>query len=765
MDGLLAALLASVGVIGCAGSDDDSTALGLDERPANSTCKPFTQPAIGQVRLVSRFPNLHFEVPTGMFQRPGDNARWYVTERSGRIVNFPNDPAATDASVHVALDLSSVTLAQSDCSLSGIAFPSDFATSRRAYVSYCYLGPETGNHLQVRVSRFATHDGGRTFDRASEQVIVALDNPGDAQHPDVGSHGSDAMRFGADGYLYVAIGDGGPLGIGGGIQAQDTNDLRGKLLRIDVSDVTKELTKDFVPGRQRVAADIPPDNPFVVGGGHPAIFAYGFRNPWQWHFDRSDGTIWLGDVGNSTREEVDRVVKGGNYGWSAWEGFLCTGDFPELCMDPTLKMPLLDYQHGSGDEEGHAITGGLVYRGNAVRSLKGAYIFGDSIAGRIWVVRDVDTLVPGAVPEKELLFSGVPVSSFAEDQDGELYATILSPSETYGEGTILALEETPPAMPDLSAGPPALLSQTGCFEADAKTPVAALVPYEPSAELFSDGATKRRWLALPDGKTIGVATDGDFEFPPGSVLVKEFSIGGKRVETRFFVRGNEGEGRWDGYSYQWRADESDADLVGAGGTSISVAMDAQTWTFPSRAQCHQCHTRAAGSTLGPELAQLNHAIEYPATGRTANQLDTLWGVGMLDIPPDAPSATALPALANIADTTARVEDRARAYLHANCANCHRPDGPTFTPIDLRFQTSLRDAGICDQLPTIDDLASLIPANPMIFAPGAPDRSVLWHRINTTDGSIRMPPIARSLTDSVATAVISEWITTTSSCPP
>ncbi|MEO6772469.1 MAG: PQQ-dependent sugar dehydrogenase [Kofleriaceae bacterium] len=744
---------------------DAAPVIGLDQRPPNPTCKAFTAPpATGQVRLVSRFPNLHFTAPTGLFQRPGDNARWYVTERGGRLLTFPNDPTATDADVHTVLDLRAVTWTQWDCSLSGVAFPADFATTKHAYVSYCYLGPETGNKLQVRVSRFASSDGGLTFDPASEQVIVALDHPGDAAHPQIGLHASDSLRFGSDGDLYFSIGDGGPQGIGGGTQAQDTTDLRGKLIRLDVSDLTRELTKDFVANRQRIAADIPPDNPFVLGGGNPAIYAYGFRNPWQWHFDRADGSIWLGDVGNSTREEVDRgVVKGGNYGWSVFEGFLCTGNFMAQCLDSTLKMPLLDYTHGSGDQQGNAITGGIVYRGTAVPSLTGTYIFGDSSGQRIWGVRDVDHLVANVVPAKELLFAGAPVSSFAEDQDGELYATILYPTGTYGAGTILALEEAPPAMPDPTAGPPALLSQSGCFEADAKTPVPALVPYEPSATLYSDGATKRRWLALPDGKTIGSVADGDFEFPIGSVLVKEFSVEGKRVETRFFVR-QDGDGRWAGYTYQWRADESDADLVGITGATTPVGSDDHTWTFPSRAQCHQCHTNVAGATLGPEIAQLNHAITYPATGRTANQLDTLWAVGMLDLPPGAPSAASLPSLANLADTTRTVADRARDYLHVNCANCHRPGGPTFTPLDLRFQTSLHDAGICDQLPTIDDLAGLIPSDPRILAPGAPARSVLWHRLNTTDGSIRMPPIGRSLTDTAATAVISDWITATTTCP-
>jgi uncharacterized repeat protein (TIGR03806 family) len=425
-------------------------------------------------------------------------------------------------------------------------------------------------------------------------------------------------------------------------------------------------------------------------------------------------------------------------------------------VPPTLKMPLLDYAHGSGDQQGNAVTGGVVYRGNAVPSLRGSYIFGDSSGQRIWAVRDVDTLAPGVVPPKELLFRGAPVSSFALDQDGELYATILFPTGTYGAGTILALEEVPPTEPMPGVGPPALLSATGCFEPDAKTPLPALVPFEPRAELYSDDATKRRWLALPDGKTIALAPDGDFDFPAGSVLVKEFALAGKRIETRFFVK-QDADARWAGYSYRWREDESDADLVGNG--SETRVVDTQTWTFPSRAQCHQCHTNVAGATLGLELAQLDSTLAYPATGRTANQLATLTAVGMLDA-----TALHLTPLAAIDDTTRTVTDRARGYLHANCASCHRPDGPTFTPLDLRSTTSFVDAGLCDQLPTIDDLTALIPGDPKIFAPAAPERSVLWHRLSTIDGGLRMPPIGRSLTHEAARTLISDWITQTTSCP-
>jgi uncharacterized repeat protein (TIGR03806 family) len=745
---------------------DAAVAYGYDVRPTNATCKAFTAPPVSaSLQLVDQFPNIPLDTPTGLFQRPGDNTRWYVTQRDGLIVRFPNDPAATGADMHTVLDLTAVTYVATDCSMSGIAFPPDFATSKHAYVSYCYGGPETGGQLQVRVSRFASSDGGDTLDPASEQLVFSQDFQYDANHPDVGLHESDAMRFGPDGYLYFSIGDGGPQGSIGGHQAQDTNDLRGKLHRIDPSDFNKELTKDFVAGRGRVAADIPADNPFVGGGGAPSIYAYGFRNPWQWHFDSATNKIWLGDVGNDSWEEVDRdVQKGGNYGWGVFEGTHCTGYFAnppdaEDCTTPTLIQPLLDYAHGYADDEGHAVTGGIVYRGTGVPSLTGAYIFGDSSVGHVWAVHDVDSIpaAPAMQPLKDLLFSNIPVSAFAEDQDGELYATILySPGGAYS-GRILKLAAVPASgMP--GDGPPPLLSQTGCFDAnDPSTPVDGVIPFAPSAQLWSDGATKRRWLALPDDATIDVQPDGDFIFPPGSVLMKEFSVAGQRVETRFFVR-QVANGKWAGYTYAWNGAQTDATLQDENEGSVPLTGGG-TWTTPSHADCAACHTTIANTNLGPEVAQLNHAITYPS-GVRANQLETLAHIGLLTNAPTGPQ----PSLAAIDDPTRSIEDRARGYLHANCSGCHRPGGPTFTPPDFRYATALHDMGICNVPPTIDDLLGYIPDNPMLFAPGDPQRSVMWWRDTSTDPAIRMPPLMRTTTLPIAAFVLSGWISSTTACP-
>jgi uncharacterized repeat protein (TIGR03806 family) len=743
-----------IALAACAEASAPVSSDGLDTRPLNAACRAFSAPATtGSVQLTKRFPAIKPDVPTGLVQRPRDNTRWYVLERTGRILHFPNRPDAAASEVKVALDLRDVTYHESDCSLASLAFPPDFEASKRAYVSYCHI---TSEGLQIRVSRFATTDGGATFDRSSEELIVAVDyTPDDYNnvHTPPGLHGADTIRFGKDGNLYVALGDGGPRTALGAQQSQDKRDIRGKLLRIDVSDLTKTLVDDgIVLNRQRVAARIPADNPFVgLDGNAPAVYAYGFRNPWQWHFDRKTGAIWLGDVGNETWEEVNRdVQKGGNYGWGIYEGTHCTNLIPgSSCIDPTLRQPWLDYTHGSGPQEGNAVTGGVVYRGSAVPSLRGAYIFGDSFRAHIWAVRNVDSAAGPVM--KELVFDGVPVSAFAEDQDGEVFVVSLA-------GEILALEEPPAAPGPTGGGPPRLLSQTGCFDAaNQMEPTPDLVPFAPSAELWSDGAAKRRWMTIPDARTITVAADGDFEFPPGTVLIKEFSLAGAKVETRFLVR-QEADERWAGYSYRWNDAQTDATLVDA--TGATATFGGQLWNYPTRAQCQQCHTNAAGNALGPEIAQLNQSLIYPATGRSGNQVATLEKVGLLDT---SGAAAPWPKLASLEQGGASVEQRARAYLHANCSNCHRPGGPTFTPPDFRFSVSLADMGICDAEPTISGLEELIPSEPRLLAPGDPNRSVLFQRMSTVDQRFRMPPIGRTLTHAAAIGVVAEWIRN-ATCP-
>ncbi|NNC65661.1 MAG: hypothetical protein HKN84_12815, partial [Gammaproteobacteria bacterium] len=210
-----------------------------------------------------------------------------------------------------------------------------------------------------------------------------------------------------------------------------------------------------------------------------------------------------------------------------------------------------------------------------------------------------------------------------------------------------------------------------------------------------------------------------------------------------------------GYSYEWNAQQTDAALVQGGKI---VDLGTQNWIYPSENDCLNCHTAAAGFALGPEDAQLNNDFTYAATGRTANQLLTLAQIGMLGTSVGAPAA--LPALAAPNDASADLESRARAYLHTNCAQCHRPNGPTPTSLDLRFQTSLDNTAACDVIPQAGDLG--VGAAARIIAPGDPDNSVLLARMNRRDVSA-MPPLGSAIVDTDGVALIRSWIASRSDC--
>jgi uncharacterized repeat protein (TIGR03806 family) len=310
-------------------------------------------------------------------------------------------------------------------------------------------------------------------------------------------------------------------------------------------------------------------------------------------------------------------------------------------------------------------------------------------------------------------------------------------------------------MPPGGGGPPSLLSATGCVDpADPLRFAPGVIPYTLNAPLWSDGAVKRRGLAIPNGTMIQVDVDGDFILPMGSVLVKHFLQGDRPIETRLFMHHDDGS--WAGYSYEWDAMGMDAMLLDDGKV---VDIDGLPWTYPSQIECLQCHTDAAGFSLGPELAQLERDFDYGAsefdriTG-VANQLDALHALNVLAAPP--PLVTPLPSL----DTSASAEARARAYLHANCSMCHRPGGPGRGLMDLRNSTPLANAGICDSTPLAGDLGLM---DPRIVFPGEPGRSVLLARMRDL-GAVRMPPLASVLVHDEAALAVETWISELVGCP-
>lgn len=304
------------------------------------------------------------------------------------------------------------------------------------------------------------------------------------------------------------------------------------------------------------------------------------------------------------------------------------------------------------------------------------------------------------------------------------------------------------------------LSASGCFDpVDPARPAAALIAYDVNAPLWSDGADKDRWLLVPDDEHITVESDGDLSFPLGSMLFKTFRFGDHLLETRVFILHDDGV--WDGYAYAWSAAQTDAALVPAGfsdpfevpGTDPPV-----TWRIPSRLECLRCHTEAAGTTLGLEVGQLNRTVADPTAGDETNQLVDWEAMELFDAPLGAP----VDELSRFAryDETASAEAPARAYLHANCSMCHRPEAPGGGALDLRATVELAAMNVCGVDPTRDDLGI---ANAQLVRPGAPDRSVVLERMLRLDEH-RMPPIATRVVDPTGTRLVQDWIERLESCP-
>jgi uncharacterized repeat protein (TIGR03806 family) len=377
---------------------------------------------------------------------------------------------------------------------------------------------------------------------------------------------------------------------------------------------------------------------------------------------------------------------------------------------------------------------GPVYRGTALPALQGATLYGDYCSQGIRAARPDGA---GGYTIADLITTPAPIYGFAQEPNGEVAVMI-------GGGVRRIVPATGPEPPPF----PQRLSETGCFDPDDPTqPVAGLIPYDVIEPLWSDGAGKQRWLALPDGARIHVNTDGDFALPVGSVLVKSFSLGEQLVETRLFVRHQ--DGGWAGYSYEWDDAETDALLLPG---SKERTVQGQVWTHPSRQQCMSCHTSMAGYTLGLEVRQLNRWITYPQTGRTANQLETFQHIGLLDAPLSAP-VRQLPFLSR--DTS---NDAARGYLHANCSGCHRTQGSAYQP-KLLASLSLTDMRVCNVYPVFGDLGI---SGARVMVPGNLPLSLLSVRPHLV-GPGQMPPLARSLVDAYGTQVIDDWIESWSSC--
>jgi glucose/arabinose dehydrogenase len=326
--------------------------------------------------------------PLGLVHAGDGSGRLFIVEQPGTIRIWEKRRVRAQP----FLDLRDKVVTGYEMGLLGLAFHPKFSENGRLFVNYT----SRAGGLRTVIAEFRVGREPDTVDRASERVLMEVPQP-------FPNHKGGNLAFGPDGMLYIGLGDGG-AGNDPHDHGQNTASLLGKVLRIDVDKPDGGL-----------AYGVPQDNPFV---GHadvrPEIWAYGFRNPWRYSFDALTGQLYVGDVGQDDREEIDVVQKGGNYGWRIMEGTICTPGVNRRCDRTGLELPVYDYPRS----EGTVVIGGYVYRGKTVPELCGAYVYGDYGNGRIFGLRYDGR----AVTAKQILLeTRRRISSFGEDEQHELY--------------------------------------------------------------------------------------------------------------------------------------------------------------------------------------------------------------------------------------------------------------------------------------------------------------------------------------------------------
>lgn len=722
-------------------------------------------------RVVRAYPKLKVSHPIAVAHLPGTDQMLLLG--AGRsygpttLYRFRDDPAVE--MLETVLELADTA--------TDFTFHPRFAEN--GYVFIGSNGARKGEPKKTRVVRYVME---RTppyrLDPASARTIIEVVSDG---------HNGAAVAFGNDGMLYVTTGD-GTSDSDTNVVGQDMTSLLAKVLRLDVDRPA--------PGQGYA---VPPDNPFVGKKDiRPEIWAYGLRNPWRMTADRKSGQIWVAQNGQDLWEQAYLLQKGANYGWSVMEG--SHPFYPRRKLGPTpLVLPTVEHHHS----EARSLTGGVVYRGQRFPELQGAYVYGDYSTGRIWAVRHDGKKV---VKHWEICSSRLAITGFGTDAKGEILVCDYRRDDA-------GLYRFEPIVPDPKAPPfPRTLSTSGLFRSvKGHVMKPALVPYAVNSVLWSDGAFKERWIAVPGEEKIGYTRKRGWNFPDGTVIVKSFGLemeegnpaSRRWLETRFLTRQG---GEWYGYSYAWNEEQTEGFLVESKGEdrpfTLRVPVSAehpegrrkQVWHFPSRAECMVCHSRAANWVLGLSEIQMNRDFDYG--GKRENQLALLERLGFFEVNGGAESRTFLKEKAeglglkgkeveayvkeqlpmqgdrakgkthllpappgelrrcvDPADEKADLTLRVRSYLHSNCASCHVEAGGGNAQMDLDFLVPLARMKVVD-VPPVHDHFGVKDAR--LIAPGDPDRSILLRRIGHRDKG-HMPPLATRHVDRQAVDLLTRWI--------
>ncbi|MGZ5553529.1 MAG: PQQ-dependent sugar dehydrogenase, partial [Chthoniobacterales bacterium] len=736
--------------------------------PGNNTLNlPADLPAAAGYLTENALGTLTFSQPICIAVPPNETNRLFVVERNGtiQVVNNLNTTPTKSTFLDLNAVLSSIgaTLGTTgEEGFLGLAFHPNYASNGYFYITYSFTINESGTtHLFERVARFRVQqDNANAADPSTHTPMIT-------QLDEASNHNGGDLHFGADGYLYVSLGD------EGGANDQYDNaryinkDFNSAILRLDVDLKAGSLTPN--PHSQSSVAfpsavhagtyAIPPDNPFIGATSHNGItlnpntvrtefWVCGLRNPWRFSFDPPTGRMFIADVGQDAYEEIDIGQAGADYGWSYYEGNHNGPRIGTLPGGSTYTFPIYEYAHGTGDFQGNSVTGGVIYRGTKFSELFEAYIFCDYVDGHMWALRLTNgTWTPS------LLLSEANIVTFGVDpRNGDaLFANI-------GNGKIERLVRSGTT----GTNPPGLLSQTGAFSNLATlTPNNGIIAYAPNVPFWSDYAIKTRWFSIPNPNTPMIFNqDGNWTFPIGSVWIKHFDLetvrgdpsSRRRLETRFIVKTSSGN---YGITYKWRSDNSDADLVAESGLdeiipiTVNGSPTTQTWHYPSRNECRTCHTAVAGHALSFNTRQLNRGNTYGA--QTLNQIKYLSDQGYFLTPVNG--VNNMPAFAVATDTTQSLEWRARSYFAVNCVQCHQPGGASLGNWDARPTTPTDSANMINGL-LADNRGD--PANKFVV-PNDTSHSMALQRIEG-NGVPRMPPLATNELDPNAIQLLTDWIT-------
>ncbi len=580
-----------------------------------------------------------------------------------------------------------------------------------------------------RISRVTLLNGSQTIDLNSEHTIIEWRS---------GGHDGGGIDFGLDGMLYISTGD-GTSDSDNWLSGQTLDDLLGGVLRIDIRQTSTE--KPY---------KIPTNNPFIdIPNARGELYAYGLRNPWRLTVDKLTGHVWVGNNGQDLWESVHMVKAGDNYGWSVYEG--SHPFYQNRIMGPhPLTKPTSEHPHS----EARSITGGIVYYGRKWSSLRGYYIYGDYGTGKIWGIKHDGNK---RLALRELADTTLAITGFATTHSGELLIADHS-------GGFYKLETQPRIR--RGAPFPRRLSETGLF-ADTKNHKmkSGIIEYSVIASGWNDTATAKRWMAVPEKKTIGFNQNGAWSFPNKTALIQTLTVQREnalgqatpfRIETRVLLRQ---QNEWTGYSYRWNEKQTDAELVSKEGDTVTLRITdtkapggfrRHDWIFPSRADCMTCHSRARGFLLG--LTGQNTDRMHNFSGKEDNQLLTFSHIGLFNKPYTRPKNSDQK-LVNPYNQNEKISKRVRSYLHINCSSCHVHAGGGNSKIKLGIETPNDQMSLIGARPQHNTFGI---SNAMLVSPGLPDQSVLIRRLSQR-GRGQMPPLVSGAVDEIAVSLFRKWI--------